>query len=252
MLDLYLPVVELNEAGQRPANIVFVCEHASNEIPSKFSNLGLDEAARQSHIAWDPGALGVARALKDHFSGDLIAGSVSRLLYDCNRPPESPAAIPETSEIFLVPGNKGLTAEERSVRIKTIYQPFIQAVAQALDQNKNHVLVTIHSFTPVYHGIRRECEIGLLHDSDARLANEMFAAVAQNAAFKVEKNVPYSASDGVTHTLKTQAVPRGLLNVMIEIRNDLIKTIEEQTAMADFIAALLAPAIKGLKENLNV
>lgn len=252
MLDLYLPLIELSETNLNSGSIVFVCEHASNKIPLKFSDLGLDEVARKSHIAWDLGALGVARLLKDRFSGDLVAGSVSRLLYDCNRPPESPTAIPDISEAFLVPGNKDLSEEERAGRIKGIYKPFSQALEKVLDTNKEAILVTIHSFTSVYHSIRRDCEIGLLHDSDVRLVDAMFAGVAPNAIFKVEKNVPYSASDGVTHTLKTHAIPRGLLNVMIEIRNDLIETIEEQKIMADFIAALLSSAIKDLKENLYV
>lgn len=252
MYDLYPPVTELNETAAETVNMVLVCEHATNMIPASFDGLGLDEAARQSHIAWDPGALGVARALRHRFAADLVAGSVSRLLYDCNRPPEVPSAMPETSEIFVVPGNQNLTEAARLARIQGIYEPFYNAVAQTLNRHQNGIMVTVHSFTPVYHGVRRECEIGLLHDSDSRLVDAMLAAVPDNAPFKVEPNVPYSAHDGVTHTLKTHAIPRGWLNVMIEIRNDLIKTKSQQEEMADFLAGLLADAISGLKENSNV
>lgn len=252
MLDLYPPLVELSEAALKSPHIVFVCEHASNKIPEQFNGLGIDEAAQQSHIAWDPGALGVARALKNKFSGDLVAGSVSRLLYDCNRPPESPTSIPPVSEIFKVPGNEHLTQAQRLARVAGIYEPFCKALTQTLSRHKNGILVTIHSFTPVYHGVSRSCEVGLLHDADTRLTDAMLTAVAPTASFKVERNVPYSAHDGVTHTLKLHAIPRGWLNVMIEIRNDLIKTKDEQEKMADFIAAMLAPAIQDVKENSNV
>jgi predicted N-formylglutamate amidohydrolase len=98
------------------------------------------------------------------------------------------------------------------------------------------MLVTIHSFTPVYNGVRRSCEIGILHDADSRLADAMLAGTIP---FKMERNVPYSASDGVTHTLRTHAIPRGWPNVMIEIRNDLIATPDQQRAMAFHLVSLL-------------
>lgn len=249
MQDLYPPLTEFSDVAAETMNMVLVCEHASNVIPERFHGLGLDEEAQQSHIAWDPGALGVAQALRHRFAADLVAGSVSRLLYDCNRPPEATSAMPEVSEVFIVPGNKNLTEAARLERIHGIYEPFYTALAQILTRRQHGVLVTIHSFTPVYHGVRRDCEIGLLHDSDSQLADAMLAAVPQNAPFKVECNVPYSAKDGVTHTLKTHAVPRGWPNVMVEIRNDLIKTKSQQENMADFIALLLRAAIPGLKEN---
>ena len=252
MLDLYPPLVELSEAALGSPHIVFVCEHASNKIPEQFNRLGIDEAAQQSHIAWDPGALGVARALKTKFSGDLVAGSVSRLLYDCNRPPESPTAIPAISEIFKIPGNEHLAESQRLARVEGIYEPFRKALTKTLSRHKNGVLVTIHSFTPVYHGVHRSCEVGLLHDADTRLTDAMLTAVAQTAPFKVERNVPYSMHDGVTHTLKLHAIPRGWLNVMIEIRNDLIKTKDEQEKMADFITTMLSLAVHDVKENSNV
>lgn len=140
----------------------------------------------------------------------------------------------------------------RLERFNGIYEPFYDALAQILTRRQKGVLVTVHSFTPVYHGVLRECEIGLLHDFDARLADAMLAAAPNNAPFKVERNVPYSAKDGVTHTLKTHAVPRGWPNVMIEIRNDLIQTKSQQENIADFLASLLIAAVPGLKENENV
>ena len=85
--------------GQGPARALVVCEHASNRIPEVLGDLGLDQAAaRESHIAWDPGALGVATALAARISAPLVHGSISRLVYDCNRPPDAASAIPETSE----------------------------------------------------------------------------------------------------------------------------------------------------------
>ncbi len=231
--------------------LVIVCEHASNAFPPAFGDLGLDAATRESHAAWDPGALGVARAMRGLLDADLLAATVSRLLYDCNRPPEAPSAMPERSEIFAIPGNQTLTPAARAARAEAIYQPFRAALQDLLDQRGAGVLVTIHSFTPVYFGERRSCEIGILSDADKRLAEAMLAAVPADFPFKVEADVPYSAADGVTHTLRTHAVPRGWPNVMVEIRNDLISTPLQQAAMAGHLAAILKPALTKMIEARN-
>ena len=41
--------------------VLIVCEHASKYIPPAFHQLGLTTAEAESHIAWDPGALAVAK-----------------------------------------------------------------------------------------------------------------------------------------------------------------------------------------------
>jgi len=231
--------------------VVIVCEHATKAIPPEFGDLGLGPEGWQSHIAWDPGALGVAREIRRLLDADLVYGSVSRLLYDCNRPPGAPSAIPEVSETFEIPGNKGLTQRDREARTLAVYEPFRSALAAVLDDMGDGIVVTVHSFTPVFHGVRRAFEIGILHDADQRLADAMLAAVPPNFPFEVERNVPYSASDGVTHTLKAHAVPRGWPNVMLEIRNDLIETQRQQVDMARRLAALLSEAISHLKAPVH-
>lgn len=236
----------------RGANVVLVCEHASNAIPPPFGDLGLDVVATRSHAAWDPGALGVARQIRWFLDADLVAGSVSRLLYDCNRPPDAPSAMPEQSEKYEIPGNRNLSEAERADRTRAIYTPFSSALTEILDERGVGFLVTIHSFTPIYNGAPRECEIGVLHDADSRLAEALLAAVPAKFSHKIELNVPYSATDGVTHTLRTHALPRAWPNVMLEIRNDLIETERQQEKMASHIAGLLAAAMYNLKEPGNV
>ncbi len=249
MHESYPPIVERGKAAGGAANVVIVCEHASYTIPPHYDDLGLDATDRQSHIAWDPGALGVARQIRQHLDADLIAGSVSRLLYDCNRPPEAPSAMPDKSEIYTIPGNLALTDAERIARTNAIYVPFRKALTEVLDFHEHCILITIHSFTPIYRGVWRDCEIGVLHDADSRLANAMLAAVPNGFPFKIELNVPYSATDGVTHTLKTHAISRGWPNVMLEIRSDLIETTIQQDHMAAQIVSLLTAAVSKMKEK---
>jgi predicted N-formylglutamate amidohydrolase len=164
-------VIVLNPEGR--SSVVVVCEHASNHIPTSYSDLGLTGDALQSHAAWDPGAMPVAKGIALRMDATLVASGVSRLVYDCNRPPEAPDAMPAKSEVFVIPGNTNLTTTQRKDRIKTIYEPFRMGLADAIATKSSPIVVTIHSFTPVYDGQRRSVEIGVLHDSDERLANAM-------------------------------------------------------------------------------
>ena len=231
---------------------MLVCEHASNFIPAELDNLGLDEAAIDSHIAWDPGALAVAREMSAILDAPLVAQRVSRLVYDCNRPPEAQSAMPAESEIYVVPGNVGLSAADRRARIERYYVPFRDALASLVDRRVaaggRPAIVTIHSFTPVYRGVARNVEIGVLHDADTRLADAILAAGAAHGGRVMRRNEPYGPADGVTHTLIEHALPRGLLNAMIEVRNDLIREAGEQAAMA----ALLSDLVRAARDSLAV
>ena len=222
--------------------VVLVCEHASNDFPPPWdAGLGLGGDLRAAHIAWDPGALGVARGLAQALDATLIHARASRLIYDLNRPPDAPGAMPACSEIHDIPGNQDLDPAERLARTRAHYIPFHAALAellaQRLAQGAQPVLITVHSFTPVYFGQRREVEFGLIHDADNRLAR---AIAAQDTGLVTRLNAPYSAADGVAHMLARHATPLGLPHAMLEIRNDLIATPEAQAEMA----ARLAPAIR--------
>lgn len=234
------PFEVLNADGG--SSVVLVCEHASRFIPPSFDNLGLSAEGARSHAAWDPGALAVAQALSERLDASLVAGTVSRLIYDCNRPPDSVDAMPDRSELIDVPANRQLRDSDRAARVRTYYLPFRAAVAERLAAIDTPVLITIHSFTPVYHGKRRSVEIGVLHDVDARLADALLHVAARHIGADVRRNQPYGPEDGVTHTLKEHAVPGGHLNAMLEIRSDLIETPAQQVAMADTLAASIAEA----------
>ncbi len=225
------------------SSVVLVCEHASCHIPASLKGLGMSQADRESHAAWDPGALSVARHMAHRLNAILVSAKVSRLVYDCNRPPTAPDAMPARSEVIEIPGNRDLSVAQRKARIDTYYRPFRDELQRVIQQTANPVIVTVHSFTPVYHGKVRAVEIGVLHDSDARLAGAMLQTAQAHTAAVVERNQPYGPDDGVTHTLKEHAVKNGHPNVMLEIRNDLIATPEQQEAVADMLSAWLAESL---------
>lgn len=232
------PAVIENPGGA--GRIVLCCEHASNDIPPRWGDLGLSPEQRQAHIAWDPGALPLSRALSQALDAPLVHAPVSRLIYDLNRPPVSPGAMPARSEIHDVPGNAAISPQERADRMRAIYLPFHSALhgllAERMALGLNPVLVTVHSFTPVYFGQQRDVEFGVIHDADACFAK---AVVAAARGLRTGLNEPYSAADGVTHTLRLHATPYDLPHAMLEIRNDLIHDAAGVQRMADLLVPVL-------------
>lgn len=236
-----------NADGASP--ILLVCEHASNYVPSEMDALGLSANALQSHVAWDPGALGVASALSAELDAVLVRSTVSRLVYDCNRPPSAKDAMPAKSEVYDIPGNVGLSDPARAARVQTYYDPFRTALAQQVARKNHPIIVTIHSFTPIFNGVPRDVEIGILHDTDTRLADALLRTQSALEPHVVERNAPYGPQDGVTHSLKVHALEQGHLNVMIEIRNDLIAGRDAQHAMARKLAPWFKQALSNIEGN---
>lgn len=246
----FAPVIE---GLDRKGDVILVCEHASNAFPAPWGDLGLTAEQRRAHIAWDPGALGLMRGLAARLDATAISARVSRLIYDCNRAPDMAGAMPERSELHDVPGNAGLTAQARHDRCRAVYLPFQNAlhtlIAERIALGRRPAILTIHSFTPVYFGKRRTVEFGVIHDADPRLARAIVAEAEAQTSLVCGLNAPYSAADDVTHTLRLQATPYGLVNAMLEIRNDLIATAAGEETMADRLAPVLAAALASLKET---
>lgn len=239
----------VNPSGCGP--IVLVCEHASSMIPASLNGLGLDEASRKSHAAWDIGAYEVSLRLSALFDAPLVASRVSRLVYDCNRAPGAPGAISPKSEIHDVPGNVGLSAAAIRQREDEIYHPFRRALARTLADSIDRaaqagappvILVTVHSFTPVYYGKPRAVELGVLHGQDDRLARTMLPA-ALASSWVAELNAPYGPTDGVSLTLDHHGAANGVLNVMFELRNDLISDAAGCDAAAQMLHGVIASGL---------
>lgn len=139
-----------------------------------------------------------------------------------------------------IPGNAGLSETERRARHAHVHTPFHEMVSWVLDAaGPNAVLMTMHSFTPVYHGKTREVELGLLFDHDPSLALGL-RDEALDAGVRAELNAPYGPQDGVMHTLNLHGAARGIPHVMIEIRNDLIHTCARAEEMADRLAPMIS------------
>jgi predicted N-formylglutamate amidohydrolase len=223
-----------------------VCEHASNRIPEALGTLGLDPEELMRHIAWDIGAEALTRRLAGLLDAPAVLQRYSRLVYDCNRPPEAASAMPSMSEWTTIPGNQALSPDDRKARVEEIYAPFHAKIAAVLDDRRRRgartIFLTVHSFTPVFKGVARSFDVSLVYDRDSSFSDVLVPLIA-SSGFKVRRNEPYGPADGVCHTLNLHPEPRRLLYAMIEIRNDLIMSEEGQAEWAERLATVLRRAV---------
>lgn len=238
------PAVEtVNAEGSSSA--VLVCDHASNRIPQRLGQLGLTTDQLVDHIAWDPGAAEVARLLSDHLDAPLVLSGYSRLVIDCNRPLRSRGSIAEQSAGIPVPGNRGLSPEEREKRVNALFRPYHDDIDRLLDgrRQRSSVLLSIHSFTPVLHGRARPWHIGVSYGRDRGFAALLIEALARSEDITVGDNQPYPIDDDIDYTIPAHGERRGLPSVMVEIRQDGIRTAADAAGWA----ARLADAYRSIE-----
>jgi predicted N-formylglutamate amidohydrolase len=231
--------------GKSP--FLIVCDHAGRRIPRSLGTLGLDDAELVRHIAWDIGARGVGEHLARHLDAPLIAQTYSRLVIDCNRPLTSPTSITPLSERTAIPGNQALSDAERTARASEIFAPYharIEAEIEArLARGQPTILVSMHSFTPVFKDFVRPWHIGMLYNRDARLAHALLDLIRADGRFVVGDNEPYSVSDGTDYSVPVHGERRGLPHIEIEVRQDLIETEAGQREWAAHLAEWLPRAV---------
>lgn len=228
------------EGADRSGRWLVTCDHATNTVPPFVSGgtLGLPEADMQRHIAYDVGAAGVTRALAKHLNSPALLSNFSRLVIDPNRGEDDPTLLMKIYDGTLIPSNRHADNAELQRRLDMCYHPYHAAHAE-LSARPATVLLSIHSFTPQLNGRpRRPWEIGVLHANDKRLTDPLLAALRAQGDLTVGDNEPYGGhlpGDSVDR----HALRQGRPNVLIELRNDEIRTPDQQQAWADRLAPLL-------------
>jgi predicted N-formylglutamate amidohydrolase len=210
-----------------------------------MGTLGLPPGDLQRHIAFDIGAASVTRRLAERFEAPALLAGFSRLLIDANRGLDDPTLVMRLSDGRVIPGNARLGAAEVERRINVYWRPYRGAISAVLEammvKGPVPVVISVHSFTPTWRDAARPWEIGVLWDSDPRLARPLIEAL-RDAGFTVGDNEPY---DGALEgdTLDEEMTARGLAGLLLEIRQDLIMAQEQAKALADRIATILDPLL---------
>jgi predicted N-formylglutamate amidohydrolase len=238
------PYEVINPEGAAP--VLLLCDHATNLMPRALKSLGLDEAQRARHIAWDIGAADITRHLARRLDATAVLTRFSRLIVDPNRQLDDPTLVPQIGDGAIIPGNRALTAEQRDRRVETFYRPYHEAIerqlSQLADRGRGPAVVSMHSFTPVMKGAERPWQVGILWNEDPRLPRPMMDKLRARG-IEVGDNEPYSGRGGHGYSMQTHADSKGLPNVLIEIRQDLIDTHHGAAEWAALFGDLLAEVL---------
>jgi predicted N-formylglutamate amidohydrolase len=171
-----------------------------------------------------------------------------RLLSADNPAPVTVSRREGSSPFFLtrehagrtIPSNCGLSPAEITARASEIHRPFHNAVVQGLDARRAagppNILIAVHSFTPVFEGVRRPWHIGLLFNCAPRLAGVLASLIGEDQSVSVGINEPYAISDSTDFTIPEHGEKRGIPHVEIEIRQNLIESADGQNAWANRLA----------------
>jgi predicted N-formylglutamate amidohydrolase len=247
------PVLEQNAAGRSP--FLFTSDHFGRLIPKPLGDLGLPEGELARHIAWDIGIAGVAERLSQQLDAHLIAQRYSRLVIDCNRPPGTASSIPLLSEATTIPGNEGLSREDSETRRREVFDPYHRRIDAVIDRRRHAkrptILISLHSFTPVYAGVARPWHIGTLYHRDKTLPPLLLKALRAEGDLVVGDNEPYAVGDETDYTIPVHGEARGLINTGIEIRQDLIADPSDQQQWADRLARILSEVEAVLRPDLT-
>ena len=235
--------------GDRAGRWLVTCDHASNRVPDWIGggSLGIGAEDMARHIAFDPGAAGLAEALAARLDSPAILSDFSRLVIDPNRGEEDPTLVMKLYDGTIIPANRHVGAEGIGQRLDRLYRPYHEAYARLAARRPDTILVAVHSFTPCLKGrAPRPWHVGILHSHlDERLSRRLIDILRADGRWCVGDNEPYSGhlpGDAIDR----HALQSGRPNTLVEVRNDLIATGAAQQEWAGHLASALLQAARDL------
>jgi predicted N-formylglutamate amidohydrolase len=232
--------------NDRPGRWLVTCDHASNRVPDWVAggDLGIAKADMERHIAYDLGAAEVATRLAAALDSPVILSDFSRLVIDPNRGEDDPTLVMRLYDGTMIPANRHIDAAGIAARVARLYRPYHDAYADLAGRRPDTVIVAVHSFTPCLKGrAPRPWHVGILHSHlDERLSRALIRRLQAEGDLCVGDNEPYHGhlpGDAIDR----HALVSGRLNTLIEVRNDLIATVDTQQEWADRLARLLVAAL---------
>ncbi len=239
-------------AGDCATGLLLLCDHAANAMPPELGSLGLPPEQLERHIAYDIGAAEMTRALAGALGAPAVLSHFSRLLIDPNRGLDDPTLVMRLSDGALVPGNRHLDEAGVAERITRFYAPYDAAITAAIERalaaGHPPAIVSMHSFTPFWKQAARPWHVGVLWDDPGALAKLLIAALRREKDLVVGDNEPY-AGGLPGDTIDRHATRRGLPDVLIEVRQDLIATSHAARGWGLRLAAVLPGCLAQLRRE---
>lgn len=245
------PAYELIGGRHAHSPILIVCDHASRAVPTALRGLDIDGQYFEQHIGYDIGAAGVSRLLAEQLNASAVLAGFSRLVIDANRFLSAHDSIPSISDGVAIKGNERLSDIDRMLRVEELFIPYHYQINQAVANIRQYfslpLLMSVHSYTPVFQGFERPWEIGILWEGDDGVASMLLEYLREHTDYHVGENEPYHACNPIGYTVKTHAETKGYPHVLVEIRQDLIR---DEKGQAEF-ASIFAGALAHIRETLD-
>ncbi|MGB7344822.1 MAG: N-formylglutamate amidohydrolase [Pirellulaceae bacterium] len=205
-------------------DMLITCEHGGNQVPTEFQSLFSTAGASQalySHRGYDPGALDAANQFAKALHAELIASETTRLLVDLNRSQDNPQLYSRFTSI--------LSDGAKAKLLSNWYLPYRQRVENELYRQiasvGRVVHLSIHTFTPKFHGQWRPIDVGLLFDPDRSTEKEFCDTWQsqinhQRPRLRVIANQPYAGTDdGFTTALRRKFPNANYAGIEVEINH---------------------------------
>lgn len=205
--------------------LLLSCEHAFNNIPQEYEELFENVGEMlNSHRGYDPGAFDLFKDLEaladfSHFQ------KISRLLIEVNRSLHHPALFSKFTQ--------NLSSAEKEKIIQTFYLPYRNSVEKKisafLKEGEKVLHLSVHSFTPIWKGMGRSADIGLLYDpsrsQEKEIATELKKKLLENSPnLKVRFNYPYlGKADGFTTYLRRK-FPENYAGIELEVNQKFVNS----------------------------
>ncbi|MEZ6132623.1 MAG: N-formylglutamate amidohydrolase [Planctomycetaceae bacterium] len=207
--------------------VVITCEHGGNAVPAPYRPL-FDGAkdVLSSHRGWDPGALRLARQFAKHLNAPLHFANVTRLLVELNRSLGHARLFSEFTA--------GIAETDKTQILARYWHPYRSAVesdvARLICDHGQVVHLSVHSFTPVWEGVVRRTDVGLLYDparqDERQLCRHWQVSLrAGQPSLTVHRNAPYRGiSDGFVTSLRKAFDADRYVGIELEVNQRLIQS----------------------------
>ena len=178
--------------------VLITCEHARPDV-TRSVQLGLDDGLARSGLAYDPGAMEAAQSLAMRLGAPLLMGQVSRLVVDLSLRETHPECVPDVLHNTPIPGNLGLSEEQRLGRIAVFHRPYRRAVLDEIEEimvNGRCVHISVHTWLPSAVGLSHELEVGVCYNpmrAGERCWGTRILAALRDAGFDARANCPTDA-----------------------------------------------------------
>lgn len=239
------------------SHLVLSCPHATNFVPQSYRHL----FPAGKVVGGKYGRVKVRNILADHWGVDIGALSVAQYVSKKTRVPLARMTVSR----LLIEGNRymrrslfspdftmKLSAAEQAALKAKYWQPFVDEIQSHIEalHGKPALHVAIHSFTPVWKGVERTADLGVLYDT-RRPRTKKYGQMLQQKLqellpeLRVRRNYPYPGwGEGLPLYYQQRFSDKQYVGIDLETNN---KHLRRDTAQKREIMEAIAQALRWIQ-----